>query len=154
MKINYKKLALFIVVTFVVGNLFTLFLMNNMKDYRGYIQPPLSPPGIVFPIVWSILFILMGISIYIISEAKSYDKEKSYLLYFIQLFVNAFWTLFFFGFKLTLFSFFWILFLIILVTFMIIEFYKINKKAAYLQIPYLLWLIFASYLNLGIYLLN
>ena len=117
-------------------------------------RPPLSPSGIVFPIAWSILYLLMAISLYIVSETKSLDIEKSYLIYIAQLIVNSLWTLLFFGLKLRLFSFIWIILLIILVIIMIKNFYDKNKLAGLLQIPYLLWLIFAGYLNLMIYILN
>lgn len=154
MKINYKKLILFIVVTFVVGGLFSFFI-PDMKDYYMTLnRPPLSPSGIVFPIAWSILYFLMAISLYIVSETKSLDIEKSYLIYIAQLIVNSLWTLLFFGLKLRLFSFIWIILLIILVIIMIKNFYDKNKLAGLLQIPYLLWLIFAGYLNLMIYILN
>lgn len=154
MKINYKKFFKILTITFIIGNLFAVFLMGPMKEYALINKPALSPPGIVFPIVWSILFLLMSISFYMITETKSYDKEKSYILYFAQLIVNSLWTLIFFGFKAYLFAFIWIILLIILVIMMIIEFYKLNKTSAYLQIPYLLWLLFASYLNIMVYILN
>lgn len=154
MKINYKKLILFIVVTFVVGGLFSFFIPDMKGYYITLNRPPLSPSGIVFPIAWSILYLLMAISLYIVSETKSLDIEKSYLIYIAQLIVNSLWTLLFFGLKLRLFSFIWITLLIILVVIMIKNFYDKNKLAGLLQIPYLLWLIFAGYLNLMIYILN
>lgn len=153
MKINYKKLILFIVVTFVVGGLFSFFI--DMKEYYSSLnRPSLSPSGIVFPIAWSILYLLMAISLYIVSETKNLDIENSYIIYIAQLVVNSLWTLLFFGLKLRLFSFIWILLLIVLVITMIKDFYSKNKVAGLLQIPYLLWLIFAGYLNLMIYILN
>jgi len=123
--------------------------MMPFNDYKDLIQPPLAPKAILFPIVWTILYILMGISAYIIDE-----KNGSLTLYYIQLFVNAMWSIIFFVFKLRFLAFIWIILLIVLVVIMIKNFLKINKTAGYLQIPYLLWLIFASYLNLGVYLLN
>ena len=96
----------------------------------------------------------MAISLYIVSETKSLDIEKSYLIYIAQLIVNSLWTLLFFGLKLRLFSFIWIVLLIILVIIMIKNFFDKNKLSGLLQIPYLLWLIFAGYLNLMIYILN
>lgn len=153
MKINYKKLILFIIVTFIVGGLFSFFI--DMKGYYNSLnRPPLSPSGIIFPIAWSILYLLMSISLYIVSETKSLDIESSYIIYILQLVVNSLWTLLFFGLKLRLFSFIWILLLIVLVIIMIKDFYSKNKVAGLLQIPYLLWLIFAGYLNLMIYILN
>lgn len=152
MKINYKKLIMFIIVTFAIGSLFA-FLTGNNSLYST-LNKPINVPSIVFPIVWSILYLLMAISAYMISESNDYNKETALIIYFIQLIVNSLWTLFFFGLRLYLFSFFWILLLIVLVCIMIYKFYKINKIAGYLNIPYLLWLIFAAYLNYMIYYLN
>lgn len=154
MKINYKKLLFYIIGTNFIGGLFAIFV-NSSGAYKTLVKPPLSPPGILFPIVWVILYTLMGISLYLVSEANSIkDKTKAYTLYVAQLIVNSLWTLFYFGLNMRLFSFFWIVFLLVLVLLMIKEFLKHNKTAGYLQIPYVLWLIFASYLNLATYLLN
>lgn len=153
MKINYKKLIFIILFTFLIGGFFSFFIPNSSGFYSSLEKPPLSPPGILFPIVWSILYILMGVSLYIVSEIE-YRKEENYLIYIIQLVVNSLWTLLFFGFNLQLLSFLWILLLIVLVIVMIISFYKTNKVAGLLNIPYLIWLLFAAYLNFGIYLLN
>ena len=108
---------------------------------------------ILFPIAWTILYILMGIS-YALLATKDLIDSKTKLLYYVQLFVNALWSIFFFTLKWRLFAFVWILLLDVLVTLMIIDFYKKNKIAGLLQIPYLIWILFASYLNLSIYLLN
>ncbi|MCI5835236.1 MAG: tryptophan-rich sensory protein [Firmicutes bacterium] len=151
---NIKKLISYIVITLLVGSFFTLFIMDSFNIYNTIDKPFLSPNKIVFPIVWSVLYILMGISLYIVSESKYLNKDKSYLLYILQLLVNSVWPLFFFKFRLFFVSFLIVLLLIYLVIKLILEFYKINKLAAYLQIPYLLWLIFASYLSLGVFLLN
>lgn len=153
MKINYKKLIFIIVVTFLIGSFFSFFIPNSRGFYSTLEKPPLSPPGILFPIVWSVLYILMGISLYIVSESD-YKREENYLIYIIQLVVNSLWTLLFFGFNLQFLSFLWILLLIVLVIVMIISFYQKSKVAGLIQIPYLLWLLFAAYLNLSIYLLN
>lgn len=151
MKINYKKLILFIVGTIFVGGFIAIFVKTS---YAGLDTPSITPPPIVFPIVWSILYTLMGISLYIFSESDYLDKEKGYIFYILQLIVNALWTPIFFTLELRLVAFIWITLLLILVVLMIREFFKAKKIAAYLQIPYLIWLLFASYLNLTIYLLN
>ena len=151
---NIKKIISYIVITLLVGSFFTLFIMDSFNIYNTMDKPFLSPNKIVFPIVWSVLYILMGISLYIVSESKYLNKDKSYLLYILQLLVNSVWPLFFFKFRLFFVSFLIVLLLIYLVIKLILEFYKKNKLAAYLQIPYLLWLIFASYLSLGVFLLN
>ena len=119
-------------------------------------KPPFSPPGWLFPVVWTILYTLMGISSYLISEsdADTSDKTKALTLYGYQLLVNFLWPIFFFSFQWYLFSFFWLLLLWVLVFLMIRTFWNISKPAAYLNIPYLLWLTFAAYLNLGVWWLN
>lgn len=153
MKINYKKLIFIIAFTFFIGSFFSFFIPNSRGFYASLEKPPLSPLGILFSIVWSILYVLMGVSLYIVSEEEN-RKEENYLIYIIQLVVNSLWTLLFFGFNLKFLSFLWILLLIVLVITMIISFYKTKKIAGVLNIPYLLWLLFAAYLNFGIYLLN
>lgn len=145
---NVKKLFISILIPLVVGGIASFITMPFM-DYNSLNQPPFSPPRFIFPIVWTILYILMGVSAYFVSK-----KNDILVIYYIQLGVNALWSIIFFIFKWRLFAFIWIILLIVLVILMIIRFYKVDKTAAYLQIPYLLWILFASYLNLGIYLLN
>ena len=145
---NFKKLIIYILIPLIVGGIVALITMPFM-DYNSLKQPPLAPPGFLFPIVWTILYILMGVSTYLVSK-----KETVPMIYYVQLGVNALWSIIFFVFKLRLFAFALIILLVILVVKMIIEFYKIDKVASYLQIPYLLWILFVGYLNLGIYLLN
>ena len=152
MKINFKKLILIILGTILVGGIFAMLTMG--KSSYGDLNKPFDVPSIVFPIVWVILYILMGISIYIISEDKYKDKTKAYTLYIVQLIMNSLWTLFFFGFNWYTFSAIWIILLLIAVILMIISFFKIDKKAAYLQIPYVLWLLFALFLNVSIAIMN
>lgn len=127
-----------------------------MDNYKNYNRPILSPPGWLFPIVWSILFVLMAISAYIVFTSNATKKEKTdaLFLYFLQLIINFFWTIIFFTFDQLLLGFLWIILLWFVVIFMMIAFFKIKPIAAYIQIPYILWLSFAAYLNLGIYVLN
>ena len=149
---NFKIYIKSILVPVLIGG-FVGLIISNMMDYSSLEKPPLSPPSILFPIVWTILYILMGVSYGILkSNALVDDNIRS--IYYSQLFVNALWSIFFFVFKWRLFSFIWILLLIVLVARMIAMFYSKNKTAGLLQIPYLLWIIFASYLNLFTYLLN
>ena len=124
-------------------------LLINTSVYSDYIKPHLAPPSILFPIVWSILYLLMGISYNLTSKSKDIK-----LIYYLQLVLNYLWSFIFFTLDLKLFSIIWLTILIILVTIMISKFYKDNKLAAYLQIPYLIWLFFALYLNTSIYLIN
>lgn len=151
MKINYKKLIATVIITILIGSFFSFFTSTDI--YNEIAKPFLSPPGIVFPIMWFILYTLMGISFYIILESRA-NVEVPIIVYFVQLLFNSLWTLLFFGLKNFLISSIWIFILIILVIIMIIIFYRINKKAGLIQIPYLLWLCFALYLNFSIYLLN
>ncbi|MBE5883857.1 MAG: tryptophan-rich sensory protein [Lachnospiraceae bacterium] len=119
-------------------------------------KPPLSPPGFLFPIVWTILYTLMGIASYLIfsANANREDINNALTVYALQLAVNFFWSIFFFNLRWYLFSFFWLILLWVLILDTIILFFRISKPAAYLLIPYLIWVTFAGYLNLGIFLLN
>ena len=136
----------------IIGGVIGLIISKSI-DHNTLQKPPLSPTSILFPIVWTILYVLMGIS-YGILDSKSLIELKTKIIYSLQLFVNATWSLIFFTLKWRLFAFIWIIILDVLVIVMIIDFFKKNKTAGLLQIPYLLWIIFASYLNLGVYLLN
>ena len=141
-----------ILIPLLVGILVSLITSSAM-EYANFIQPSFAPPAILFPIVWTILYVLMGVS-YGILKSSFLTNDKIDSIYYFQLFVNAMWSIFFFNFEWRFFSFLWILLLIALVVSMIKEFYAKNKVAGLLQIPYLIWLIFASILNLSIYLLN
>ena len=141
-----------ILIPVIVGGVVGL-LISQFMDYEMLKKPPFAPPGFIFPIVWTILYILMGVSYGILKTNNKVDNEIN-LIYYLQLGVNALWSIFFFIFKWRLFSFLWIILLAILVFIMIIKFYNKNKVAGLLQIPYLLWVLFASYLNLGFYILN
>ena len=147
-----KIYAKSILIPVIIGGVIGLIISRSI-DYNSLQKPPLSPPSILFPIVWTILYVLMGIS-YGILDSKSLIELKTKIIFSLQLFVNATWSLIFFTLKWRLFAFIWIIILDVLVIVMIIDFFKKNKTAGLLQIPYLLWIIFASYLNLGVYLLN
>lgn len=152
-KINWKRLIIITIITFVVGSFFSFFTMNSMETFKE-LEKPINVPGILFPIVWSILYLLMSISCYIISCSKDENKNEAIIIYAIQLVINSVWSLIFFGFGAYLLGFIWIIILAVTVIIMIAKFYNINKKAAYLNIPYILWILFAAYLNFGIYILN
>ncbi len=150
---NNKKVWIkSILIPVILGGIVGL-IISRFMDYNTLNKPPLSPPGFIFGIVWTILYILMGIS-YGILDTKNLMDEKINKIYYLQLIVNLIWPILFFVFKWRLFSAIWIILLVILVIKMIIDFYRKNKLSAYLQIPYLLWTIFATYLNIGVYLLN
>lgn len=147
-----KTYAKSILIPVIVGGIVGLFISGSM-DYNSLQKPFLSPPSLVFPIVWTILYILMGVSYGRLKEKELVDSNISFI-YYLQLAVNALWPIFFFVFKWRLFSFFWILLLVVLVILMTVKFYKKDKIAGLLQVPYVIWTIFATYLNFGIYLLN
>ena len=128
-------------------------IMSSFIDYEVLKSPFLAPPSIAFPIVWTILYILMWVSFGILEDKKLMDKNLN-ILYYVQLWVNALWSIFFFVLKWRLFSFIWIILLDILVIWMVIRMYKKDKAAGLLQIPYILWILFATYLTLAFYLLN
>ena len=143
-----KSLLFYIIITLLIGGLPSIFVYMN-DTYNSLNKPFLAPPGIIFPIVWTILFILMAISIYRVNKVTDYN-----CIYFLQLIINALWTPIFFGLKHYLFAFIWLVLLLIVVLIMVSSFYKVDKKSAYLNIPYIIWLLFAGYLNFSIYLLN
>ena len=143
-----------LLIPLVGGFISGLISMGGMKEFNLLNKPLLAPPGFVFPIVWTILYVLMGISSYLIYSENDYHSNCCIKIYAINLFVNFLWSPIFFGLNLRLFALIWIVILDLVVGYMIFCFYKVNKKAAYLQIPYLVWVLFATYLNLAFYLLN
>ena len=149
LKTYTKSILIPLIIGAVVG-----FIISKSIDYNFLIKPLLAPPSIVFPIAWTIIYILMGISYYLFKKFSSSENTIIPLIYYLQLFVNLAWSIIFFVFKWRFFSILWILFLVLLVCTLIYLFYKEYKISAYLNIPYLLWIIFATYLNIGIYLLN
>lgn len=127
---------------------------SGMEKFQSLNLPPLSPPGIVFPIAWSILYVLMGTASWLIYQSDAPDRIPLLRLYLFQLLVNITWVFLFFTLNLRLFAFFWLLFLFVLVVVMAWKFYSIHKAATWLLIPYILWLCFAGYLNFSVWLLN
>lgn len=156
MKNRKLWLAVCIAIPLLVGVISSVLIRQSMQNFAMLEKPPFAPPAWVFPVVWTILYVLMGIASYLIliATAEKEKKENALLLYWYQLAVNFLWPTFFFNFEWYLFSFFWIVLLWVLVFLMILRFYKIDKRAAYLNIPYLIWLLLAAYLNLGIWWRN
>ena len=151
-----KPYIISVIIALAVGGLSALLTKNNMSIFEKINMPPLSPPSVVFPIVWAVLYILMGISSAIIYKNGT-DREEvqsALKVYALQLAVNFFWSLIFFNMQAYLFALIWLVLLWVLVIVMIVKFKKISPAAAWLQIPYLLWITFAGYLSLMIYLLN
>ena len=174
-KMQWKNLIICLAIPILIGVISRLISNNSKATFDALIKPRFSPPSIVFPIVWTILYILMGIASYIIlskNASKNIDKNSSEIkninkilefenekhialsLYGIQLLFNLFWTFWFFKLKLYLFAFIWLMILWLLVLATIIKFSQISKLSSYLLIPYILWISFAAYLNFGIVLLN
>lgn len=169
MKRDWKTLLVCILIPLGVGAVAGFLTRGGMESFATLNKPPLSPPAWVFPVVWTILYILMGLSSYLIyvsgtqeqnnktlskNTEESLGKSKALSTYGYQLIVNFLWPVFFFNFQWYFFAFLWLVLLWVLVAKMILEFGMISPMAAFLNVPYLLWLSFAGYLNLGIWLLN
>lgn len=155
-RFKFTDLFIFIVISELTGALSAILSEGSFSFYKELEQPPFSPPGWVFPVVWVVLYALMGISAYLIysSGAENEKVKKALIVYGAQLLVNFSWSILFFGLKLPLAAAIIIILLIGLVSAMIVLFCRIRPIAAYLNIPYILWLIFAAYLNIGVVLLN
>lgn len=152
--IKLKPLLVNLLIPLAVGGLSAFLTMDSMEIYANLKQPPLSPPGWLFPIVWTVLFLLMGIAAYLVWMRDSTGRNGALFLYGVQLLFNFGWTLIFFNAQNYLLAFFWLLVLWVLILLTTIRFFKENKAAGWLMIPYLLWVAFAGYLNAGIWLLN
>lgn len=152
---KYKPYILSSVIALAVGALSSLLTRGNMNIYQDINVPPLAPPMAIFPWVWAILFILMGISSAMVYLRRDDEDATSALqIYAIQLVVNFFWSIIFFNMRAFFFAFIWTMLLWTLIIIMIVQFRKVSKTAANLQYPYLIWVTFAAYLTLMIWLLN
>ncbi|HKM35504.1 MAG TPA: TspO/MBR family protein [Lachnospiraceae bacterium] len=149
-RIQWEPLIVSLLISLGAGALASILTADSMKQYMQMYKPPLSPPGVIFPIVWTILFTLMGIASYLIYLSPSEDKKPALTVYLIQLVVNVLWSVIFFRFDAYLLAFAWLVFLWYLIFITIKQFYPINKTAAILMLPYLAWVTFAGYLNLAI----
>lgn len=141
-----KHLIKDILIPVIMGGIIGL-IISPFMNYQNLTKPPFSPPGIVFPIAWTILYIIMGYSF-------NKQNEQNKTIYYTQLIVNGLWSIIFFIFKWYLLSSIWIVLLIVLVIIMIYKFYNENKLSGLINLPYLIWLLFALYLSIGVYLLN
>ena len=156
-KRNVISYAISITIALLVGGLSALLTMGNMSLYEEVVQPPLAPPPILFPIVWTVLYVLMGVSaamIYGDRRVEKSERTSALMPYAASLFVNFFWSILFFNFRAFLPAFIWLLLLEFLIIMTIISYRRINTGAAYLQIPYAIWVAFAGYLNIAIWWLN
>ncbi len=156
-KTSKKAYIFFIGTALAIGGLSALISGGGMDFYSEIKTPPLAPPSILFPIVWSVLYILMGISAAMISlnqTSGKQDKKSALSTYAASLIFNFAWSIIFFNLRAFLFAFLWLTVLLYLVIKTIIKYREINKTAAYLQIPYAVWVSFAGYLNFAIWVLN
>ena len=155
MKPKYKRLILCLAIPLATGGLAALF-SGGMSGFSQLRQPPLSPPGWLFPVVWTILYLLMGYASYraLESDAPAQQKATALSFYSAQLFVNFLWPILFFRFDLYLTAFLVLLVLWLLILLTIRSFSRVEETASDLLLPYLLWVTFAGYLNLGVFLLN
>ena len=149
-----REVLIAIFIPIVLGLIVGLITKNGMRNIKYLNLPEFYPPAILFPIVWTILYGLMGYSAYLVYSEYSCYNRICLLIYFVQLIINLLWSIIFFNLELRLFALIWLILLDIVVIYMIWCFYGINKKAAYYQIPYLVWIIFATFLNYTIYVLN
>ena len=150
MKLSQKLLY---ILTPLIGGSIVGLIINKSIDYNYLVNPPLSPPSYLFPIVWSILYLLIGISYYIYRKNNN-DDSLTIKLYYIQLILNYLWSIIFFTLKLRTLAVIWIIVLAITIIYLVIRFYKEERTSFYLFIPYILWVLFATYLNIGIVVLN
>lgn len=155
-KINYKTLIICILIPLLIGGLSSLFTMGSMEDFAALDQPPLSPPGWLFPVVWSILYVLMGIASYVVIETPSSQPATAaaFKPYFVQLAFNFFWSIIFFSLGAFELAFIWLLAMLAIIILTTVRFWRINKWAGILMLPYIAWVCFAGYLNLAIAYLN
>lgn len=155
-KINYKTLAICILIPLAVGGLSALLTMGSMEDFASLEQPRLSPPGWLFPVVWTVLYVLMGVASYIALETPSSQEatKKAFKAYFLQLGFNFFWSIIFFSLGAFEIAFAWLCVLLALIVITTVRFWRINKWAGILMLPYIAWVTFAGYLNLAIAYLN
>ena len=155
MIIMWKKLLWCLAIPLGVGGVSALLTSGNMQLFEEINKPPLSPSGWLFPVVWTILYASMGVALYLVVMAKGAKSNlPAYISFGVQLFFNFFWSIIFFNTRALLFAYIWLVLLWVAIIVNIFFFYKVNKTAGKLLIPYLIWVTFAGYLNFGIYLLN
>lgn len=155
LSVRMKSLIKNLAIPLIVGALAGFLTSGDVKEFMATArQPFFAPPGWLFPVVWTILYALMGFAAYVIENTASPRKSKALIIYYIQLFFNFVWSFIFFSSGNYLFAFIWIIALWLLIIATILEFKMIKNRAAYILIPYLIWVTFAAVLNFSIYLLN
>ena len=153
MKIQWKKLLLCIALPLVVGGLAAFLIKDNIVMFKLLKKPPRAPPEWLFPVAWTILYVLMGVASYLVLTSGEPYRD-ALILYGVQLVFNFFWPILFFNAEAFLLSSVWIVILWFLILAAMLRFFKTSKAAGWLLLPYLLWVSFATYLNISIYLLN
>lgn len=143
-----------ILIPLAIGGIGAFFTMKGLPFYKTQKKPWFAPPEVLFPIVWTILYILMGIGAALVWLSDSPKKKPALTIYGTQLAVNLLWSVIFFGLHWYLLAFFWLLLLIVLILKMIQAFRKVSRTAGNLQIPYLIWCCFAAVLNFSVWFLN
>ena len=154
LKIKWKTLLISVAVPLIVGGLSAVLTAGSMENFKLLEKPPLSPPAAVFPVVWTLLYILIGWTAGNIAASRDLDKGLAIKLYLLQLFINILWPVIFFKLEAAKFALFWLVLLIIAAVLTFLSFKRIDTKSAWLLLPYLAWCCFAFYLNLGIVALN
>lgn len=152
-----KHFGIAILIPLAVGFLASLLTMESMDIYTALKTPPLSPPGWLFPIVWTILYTLMGISSALVKENRKKDLNATACgrrYYTLSLIFNFLWSIVFFNLRWLLFAFIWLMVLLYLIIRTTLCYKKVSPLAAYLQIPYAVWVAFAGYLNFALWILN
>ena len=152
--LNKKNLAVSLIIPLAVGGLASWINYGGISAFESINKPPFSPPQVLFPIVWTLLYLLMGISSYLVYSGSKEGRKTALIFYALQLAANFIWTFVFFGLSAYSAAFIVLLVLLALTAGMIITFLPLSKAAAYLQIPYFIWLCFAGVLNYYICLLN
>lgn len=156
MKNKWRSLIICIAIPLAVGGLAALLTMKNMALFGMVKKPPLTPSAWVFPIAWTLWYTMMGIASWLViqSGGRPSDIRTALLVYGLQLLFNFIWPLIFFNSQMYLLAFAWLLVLVYLIWQCIPKFGVVSKTAAWLMWPYFLWVLFAGYLNLAIYILN
>lgn len=149
-----KLLSLFYLLFPLLIGAIVGIVISDFIDYEILIKPPLAPPKILFPIAWTIIYLLLGLSFYLYKKKEKESNLLTDLIYYSNIVINALWSIFFFVLKWRFFSIIWIIILLISTILLIITFMKKEKLSAYLNIFYLIWTLFATYLTIGIYILN
>ena len=155
LSVKTKSLIKNLAIPLIVGTLAGFLTRNDVKVFMTDVEKPaFTPPGWVFPVAWTILYILMGISAYVVENSSRYDQSKALIFYYAQLFFNFVWPFIFFSSQNYLLALIWIIILLGLIIITTLKFYRVEPKAGYLMIPYVKWVSFATVLTFSVYLLN